>query len=70
MSTATLGADAETAEALGLEEGELVLELLRVRLADERPISLERARFPAARFPGLLDSVVHAEQVDFVRQAT
>jgi GntR family transcriptional regulator len=55
LSTATLGADAETAEALGLEEGALVLELLRVRLADERPISLERARFPAARFPGLLD---------------
>jgi GntR family transcriptional regulator len=26
-----------------------------VRLGDERPISLERARFPADRFPGLLD---------------
>ena len=55
LSTATVGADAETAEALGLPQGALVLEVVRVRLADEQPISLERARFPAERFPGLLD---------------
>jgi GntR family transcriptional regulator len=55
LSTATVGADAETAAALGVPEGSLVLEVVRVRLADEQPISLERARFPADRFPGLLD---------------
>jgi GntR family transcriptional regulator len=55
LSTATLGADADTAAALDLSEGDLVLEVVRVRLADEQPISLERARFPAYRFPGLLD---------------
>jgi GntR family transcriptional regulator len=55
LSTATVGADAETAHALDLPEGALVLEVVRVRLADEQPISLERARFPAERFPGLLD---------------
>jgi GntR family transcriptional regulator len=55
LSTATVGADAETAAALDLPEGALVLEVVRVRLADEQPISLERARFPAERFPGLLD---------------
>jgi len=55
LSTATVGADAETAAALGVPEGALVLEVVRVRLADEQPISLERARFPADRFPGLLD---------------
>src|SRR5204862_8130820 len=55
LSTATLGADAETAAALGLPAGALVLEVVRVRLADQQPISLERARFPADRFPGLLD---------------
>lgn len=55
LSTATVGADAETATALDLPEGALVLEVVRVRLADEQPISLERARFPAERFPGLLD---------------
>jgi GntR family transcriptional regulator len=52
LSTATLEPDAETAAALG--DG-LVLEIVRVRLADGEPISLERARFPAERFPDLLD---------------
>ena len=52
LSTATIEADAETAAALGVE---LVLEVVRVRLADGEPISLERASFPAERFPGLLD---------------
>jgi GntR family transcriptional regulator len=55
LSTATVEADAETAAALGLEAGGLVLEVVRVRLADGTPISLERALFPADRFPGLLD---------------
>ena len=32
--------------------GGLVLEVVRVRLADGEPISLERALFPAERFPG------------------
>jgi GntR family transcriptional regulator len=52
LSTATIEADAETAGALGVD---LVLEVVRVRLADGDPISLERASFPAERFPGLLD---------------
>ena len=55
LSTGTLVADEATAAALALSEGELVLEVLRVRLADEQPVSLERARFPAESFPGLLD---------------
>ena len=55
LSTGTLAADEATATALALREGELVLEVLRVRLADEQPVSLERARFPAESFPGLLD---------------
>jgi GntR family transcriptional regulator len=55
LSTATVEADAATAAALGLDDGALVLEVVRVRLADGEPISLERALFPADRFPGLLD---------------
>ena len=55
LSTATVEADAETAAALGLPAAVLVLEIVRVRLADGEPISLERALFPAERFPGLLD---------------
>jgi GntR family transcriptional regulator len=55
LSTATVEADEETADALGLDDGALMLEVVRVRLADREPISLERALFPADRFPGLLD---------------
>ena len=55
LSTGTQAADEETAAGLGLDEGELVFEVIRLRLADELPVSLERARFPADRFPGLLD---------------
>jgi GntR family transcriptional regulator len=55
LSTTTVEADAETAAALALAAGAFVLEVVRVRLADGEPISLERARFPAERFPDLLD---------------
>jgi GntR family transcriptional regulator len=55
LSTATVEADAETAAALELSDAALVLEVVRVRLADGEPISLERAQFPAERFPDLLD---------------
>lgn len=55
LSTATVEADRESAAALLLPAGALVLEVIRVRLADGEPISLERASFPADRFPDLLD---------------
>jgi GntR family transcriptional regulator len=55
ISTATIAAAVDVAEALALDPGELVHEIVRVRLADDAPISLERASFPAERFPGLLD---------------
>ena len=48
-------ADSETARQLSLDADSLVVRLVRVRLADGRPISLENARFPADRFPGLLE---------------
>ncbi len=55
ISTATAAAEDEVAGALELGAGALVHEVVRVRLADGEPISLERAMFPADRFPGLLD---------------
>ena len=55
LSTGTIEADPETAAALELPADALLLEVVRVRLADGEPISLERALFPAERFPGLLD---------------
>ena len=41
--------------ALGLVAGDYVLDVVRIRLADGTPISLEHARLPAEMFPGLLD---------------
>jgi GntR family transcriptional regulator len=55
ISTATREADGDAAAALALSRGALVHEIVRVRLADGEPISLEQATFPAAMFPGLLD---------------
>jgi len=55
ISTAMVSSDGEVAAALGLGPDELAHEIVRVRLADGEPISLERAVFPADRFPDLLD---------------
>ncbi len=49
------GADEATAAALGMQPGDLVTEIVRIRFADGVPLSLEQARFPALRFPGLLE---------------
>jgi len=42
------------AAALGLGEGDGVYEVRRIRLADGRPVVLERSLFPAFRFPDML----------------
>jgi len=55
VKTALVPADKTTADALGLNEGDLVYELVRLRLAEGMPISFETAKLPAARFPGLLE---------------
>ena len=48
-------ADDLAAQALRARPGDLVVDLVRIRLADGSPFSLERAKFPAKRFPGLLE---------------
>lgn len=55
LGTGIRAADQASAEALDLTAGDLVFEVTRIRLADGTPISLEHARFPATRFPGLLE---------------
>lgn len=55
LSTALVTADDATRVALGLDEGELVIDIVRLRLADGAPLSIDHARFPAARFPDLLE---------------
>jgi GntR family transcriptional regulator len=55
VSTALVLADETTRGELRLLADAYVLEVVRIRLADGVPISLERARLPAHRFPGLLE---------------
>jgi len=55
VSTGLEAADEETATALGLPAKAYVIDLVRIRLADGTPISLEHARLPAEPFPDLLD---------------
>lgn len=55
ISTQMTVADVATARALRLADGALVVDLRRLRLADGRPFSLDHARLPADRFPGILE---------------
>jgi GntR family transcriptional regulator len=55
VSTMMVAADDETRAALRLGAGAYVVDLVRIRLADGTPISLEHIRLPAEMFPGLLD---------------
>ncbi|MGO8960891.1 MAG: GntR family transcriptional regulator [Streptosporangiaceae bacterium] len=55
LSATMAGADELTANNLAIAPGSLVITIVRIRLADGVPLSLERARFPADSFPGLLE---------------
>lgn len=53
LSVAVMTAGPDAAAALGISEDEFVVDLVRIRLADSVPISLEHAVFPAELVPGL-----------------
>jgi GntR family transcriptional regulator len=55
ISAGLSSADEPAARALGMRHGDLVIDLVRIRLADGSPFSVEHAMFPADRFPGLLE---------------
>jgi GntR family transcriptional regulator len=55
VSLATLPASRSVAAGLSVERGAPVHEIVRVRTANREPLALERAYFPAASFPDLLD---------------
>jgi Bacterial regulatory proteins, gntR family/UTRA domain len=57
ISAGLSGADEPAAHALGIQRGDLLIDLVRIRLADGSPISMERVMLPADRFPGLSTSV-------------
>jgi GntR family transcriptional regulator len=58
LRASVVDADAECARALELRLGALVLSVVRIRLADGAPLSLEHMRLPADRFPDLLEQAL------------
>jgi GntR family transcriptional regulator len=56
LAAAEIRASAAAAAALELAEGDPVLEVRRIRLADGRPMVIEHSQFPAALCPGMLES--------------
>lgn len=55
LAATPVAATRSAATALGIAQGDEVYEVSRIRLAEGKPIALERSFFPAALFPGLLD---------------
>jgi GntR family transcriptional regulator len=55
LGAAEIPASAVAAAALDLPEGDPVIEVRRIRLADGRPMVIEHSLFPAALCPGMLD---------------
>ena len=55
LSATMSGADDSTATHLEVPAGSLVVDIVRIRLADAVPLSLERVRLPADLVPGLLE---------------
>ena len=60
-------ADQKSQQVLGLSEGDYNFDVIRIRLADGKPISLERARFPAALFPGFLELPIGDSLYDLMK---
>jgi GntR family transcriptional regulator len=56
-------ADMRTADSLGIDPGESVWYLRRLRNLDQVPALLEESRLPVARFPGLDKRVGYAESL-------
>jgi GntR family transcriptional regulator len=68
VSTGMVAADDETADALGVPPGTYVVDVVRIRLADGTPISLEHVRLPAERFPRLLDLPLGGSLYDLLEE--
>jgi GntR family transcriptional regulator len=55
-----------TASALGVQPGDRVFEVIRLRLSDGEPLALERSMFPTSRFAGLLDLALDGSLYDLL----
>ena len=72
LSATMSGADDITGDNLAVPAGSLVIDIVRIRLADGIPISLERVQLPAEIFPGLLDGQgrsVHGAEIEATARA-
>jgi GntR family transcriptional regulator len=67
ISASIRPADETTARELDIAEGAPVYDLLRVRLANSEPISLEHATMPADAIPGLLEQPLGGSITDLLR---
>ncbi len=68
LSATMASADETTGTSLAIPAGSLVIDIVRIRLADGTPLSLERARFPADIFPGLLELPLGGSIYDLLEQ--
>jgi GntR family transcriptional regulator len=68
LATALVRADEATRAALALAEDALVHDIVRVRLADGSPISLDHARFPVDLFPDLLEQPLGGSLYELLEQ--
>lgn len=68
VRVAVVVAARDIATALGLEPGERVVELVRIRSADGRPMAVEQSWCPAGRFPRLEDQDLSGSLYDVLRE--
>jgi GntR family transcriptional regulator len=68
ISTGMVLAEGDTVAALELAPGSYVFDVVRIRLADGSPISLEDVRLPADRFPRLLDLPLGGSLYDLLQE--
>jgi len=68
LSATMSGADDSTATHLEVPAGSLVVDIVRIRLADAVPLSLERVRLPADLVPGLLELPLGGSIYDLLDQ--
>jgi GntR family transcriptional regulator len=68
ISASVVDADPRCAQALALRPGALVLSVVRIRLADGAPLSLEHAVLPADRFPDLLEQALGGSLYEVLRE--
>jgi GntR family transcriptional regulator len=68
LSARMSAAGEAAAAALRLRAGDVVIDLVRIRLADGSPISVEQAMLPADRFPGLLELPLGGSVYDLLEE--